>query len=193
MEDKKILMERLDEIRKKIDYLIDNFNFDDGDLAKTERLIDELQSERKKILDSLETIDWNFIIGDDQVDLYKIGTDTVGKYIICLHDTKIQIGDISYTPGKHLYFGNIGYSIYEKYRGNNYAFHAVGLLMNFLYLNGVQEATIKAYMINAASIRVMEKLKGLDLDCEINKEIDRDVIEYCYKFDHEISLHSHKK
>lgn len=190
MHNKNTLKEQLNNIRKKIDKIYkNNLSFDDA----TRLELDSLYLEYYKINDSLQLLDYKFIIGNDVIDLYKKNIDYYeGEYIICLHNTLTKIGDIDYRPGDW-FMGNIGYKIKENYRGNNYAYHATCLLLNVLCLNEINDVTITAYMDNKASISIMNKLKELGLDCEIIEDEDNKVIKYHYRFNKDIKFNNSKK
>lgn len=69
-------------------------------------------------------------------------------------DFRLLMNDENY------YGGNIGYMIFRKFRGNNYAYHASKLLCSMA-------AELYDYIIitcspdNAASVRIIEKLSGV--------------------------------
>ena len=72
-----------------------------------------------------------------------------------------QIGNINLRIGysARLYYGGqIGYEIYEEYRGNSYATQACSLLAPVARAHGMQKLLITNDVSNAASIRVCEKL-----------------------------------
>ena len=191
MPDKNSLIEQLNNINEKISKIYkENYPFD----AATKLEIDRLYLEYCKIENYLQMMDYNFVIGNDIVDLYKKDTDYFeGDYIICLHNTLTKIGEIDYRPGEW-YMGNIGYKIYEKYRGNNYAYYATYLLLNILALNGINEATIAVKMENIASTKIMDKLKELGLECVVEEDKeDNNVLRYHYKFNKEMFYNNRQK
>ena len=64
---------------------------------------------------------------------------------ITLHDSRGEIGQISYRNGESrciYYFGHIGYHIDEPYRGHHYARRACLLLRDEILLGGKQSAVI---------------------------------------------------
>ena len=73
---------------------------------------------------------------------------------ITLHDSRGEIGQISYRNGESrciYYFGHIGYHIDEPYRGHHYARRACLLLRDEILLGGKQSAVITCDPDNAAS------------------------------------------
>lgn len=71
------------------------------------------------------------------------------------------IGDcgIRLTRDKNNYYlGNIEYEIYEKFRGNNYAYQVSKILGEFALSKGVDNLIITANPKNKASIKTIEKL-----------------------------------
>lgn len=89
---------------------------------------------------------------------------TVIEYGIYLHETGIRIGNCDLRVGMNdelYYAGNVGYRIYEPYRGHGYAYDAAHVLL--------QEAKLiyeMKYLIitcspeNTASKKTLEKLRG---------------------------------
>ena len=82
-------------------------------------------------------------------------------YDILLYGTKTVIGECDARLGMnmHLYYsGNIGFSVYEKYRGNSVAEEAVNLLKQVFKANNVNRIIIATNPDNHATQRVCEKL-----------------------------------
>ncbi len=90
------------------------------------------------------------------------------NFIICKGSEKIGVIDlrIGYIGGIHhdnLYYGgHIGYTIFEQYRGNNYAMKACRLLLPVAKAHQMKKLLITNAVTNVASRRVCEKL-GLKL------------------------------
>jgi len=60
----------------------------------------------------------------------------------------------------HYYFGNVGYRIYQPYRGHNYAYKACLLLFKAAKEQGMDYLIITCSPDNLASKRICEKLPG---------------------------------
>ncbi|WP_238885497.1 GNAT family N-acetyltransferase [Clostridium sp. YIM B02551] len=64
------------------------------------------------------------------------------KYIITLHNSKYSIGKIDLRIGNNensYYGGNIGYEIYEDYRGNGYASKACAIIKQVATSHGMNK------------------------------------------------------
>ncbi len=101
-------------------------------------------------------------------------------YDIVLKDSGVVIGECDARIGQNentYYGGNIGYSIFEQYRGNGYATEAVKLLLNIFKDNNMKEVYVTNDVSNYASKRVCEKsggeflgIKELPQDSELRKD-----------------------
>jgi len=121
------------------------------------------------------------------VDLYEIayisekeaydGVPTV-YYEIMLHNTNITIGkiDLRLKEDKRMYYyGAIGYSIYEKYRGHHYALEACKIVKTIAKDEyHLDKLIITCNPDNIASFKTLEKLgceyKGVE-DVPISHEL----------------------
>lgn len=85
------------------------------------------------------------------------------KYGIFLHDTEICVGQIDirigYTIGL-LYGGNIGYSIFEEFRGNKYARKACNLIMLVAQIHHLRRVLITCNPTNLPSRKTIEGLNA---------------------------------
>lgn len=87
----------------------------------------------------------------------------VCNYNIILKDTSEVIGICSAKLGMNeviFYIGNIGYEIYDNYRGNGYAPEAVKLLLSLFKINNFEKIYITNLPENNSSRRVCEKLNA---------------------------------
>lgn len=175
---KQELTEKLKQIREQI---VEVRHSDETSNEVLWNKLDKLHEEYLKISDNLYFLDCQISIGNEVVDLYKKEADYLyGDYTICLHNTQTIVGSITYRPDGHM--GNIGYTIKNSYRGNNYAYHAASVLLNFLKEHDITECSIWAYSDNTPSIRTMEKLKESHFECEITNPVDGyDIVSYSYK------------
>ena len=149
-----------------------------------DRVIDEILDIKRKLL---------FLKGNCKVgkivDIRELGSGkTVKNYLICIHNTTEVVGNISYR-GYHIKksLGDIGYEILEKYRGKNYAYHALCLLGDLLKEQGVDDFWITTEKRNIASRKTIEKYGGvcfgeeentLFFSCETRRITDEDYEEY---------------
>lgn len=140
--------------------------------------------------------EFDVVITDGQIDLVRpFGFDNDEEdywFYITLHNTNIIIGEIIYDD---IYrdiekYGNIGYSIYKSYQGNNYALKALILLKKILE-NKKEKMLINVFEDNIASIKTatnfgaklikkgtLDKKYVLDKSCCSNK-----YLVYEYKLD----------
>ena len=85
-------------------------------------------------------------------------------FSICPHGRKERIGECDLRLGmnEELYYaGNIGYRIYEKYRGHGYAYMAAVMLMNYARDKyGMKELILTCSPDNIPSRKTLEKLGG---------------------------------
>lgn len=91
-------------------------------------------------------IPWDYIIYDICVETVEVGR------VVFRYGTKEQLR----------YCGHIGYHIEEKYRGHNYAYQALQLLMKELQKEGYQSVLISCSPDNVASKKTIEKLPVLN-------------------------------
>lgn len=86
------------------------------------------------------------------------------SYDIFLHDSLIQVGicDLRLGCNEELYYaGNIGYRIYEKFRGNSYAYEACKILFSIAHKQyKMDELLITCSPDNIPSKKTCEKLDG---------------------------------
>ena len=90
--------------------------------------------------------------------------DMTGEYSICLANEKEVVGHISYR-GYHVsdYLGDIGYTVYPEFRGNNFSYRALCMLGELLKENGVDDFWISTYKSNTPSVKVIEKYGGMPI------------------------------
>ncbi|MDO5109101.1 MAG: GNAT family N-acetyltransferase [Erysipelotrichaceae bacterium] len=85
-------------------------------------------------------------------------------FCICLHGTNVKIGECDLRLGmnEELYYaGNIGYRIYERYRGHGYAYESAVMLMNYARDRyGMKELILTCSPDNIPSRKTLEKLGG---------------------------------
>lgn len=112
------------------------------------------------------------------------------KYNITLHKSQEVIGKIDIRIGfnENIYYGgNIGYMVYEEYRGNNYAYKACKLIKQVAIAHKMSKLDITCNPDNIPSRKTCEKL-GLILeeivdlpeDNEMYKEGERKKCRYVW-------------
>jgi|SRR5690554_1089785 len=87
------------------------------------------------------------------------------KYNITLHKSKEVIGKIDIRIGYNegiYYGGNIGYTIYEPFRGHNYAYKACKIIKQVAMAHNMSKLYITCNPENIPSRKICEKL-GLTL------------------------------
>lgn len=104
----------------------------------------------------------------------------------------VVVGKISLRFGDnfHSYYnGHIGFEIFPEYRGNNYAFQAVTLILVIAKKHGMNKIYLTCTQSNMTSKRIFEKLNAVFIEnAKIPKEcfFYRDGIEdysiYCLNF-----------
>ena len=90
-----------------------------------------------------------------------VGSEIYGIYLHRQH-SKIGECDIRLGMNEELYYaGNIGYRIYEKYRGHGYAYFAAEMLMDYARdRHGMKELILTCSPDNIPSKKTLEKLGG---------------------------------
>lgn len=89
------------------------------------------------------------------------------EYGIFLHHTNLRVGycDLRFGMNEELYYaGNVGYRIYEPYRGHGYAYEACLLLEKVARKYRFQYLIITCSPGNIASKKTIEKLDGVLLE-----------------------------
>ncbi len=160
------LYKKRDEINTAIDrccyYISTHFSErDSSEYLAIESEYDQLKEMAQEI-DKKILLAKSPIASNNKIDLRTIGDEICNEYYIYLHGTAICIGKITYR-GYHLdsFMGDIGYTIDEKYRGNNYSYEALLLLSSWLSENGIDSFIITVYKYNIPSVKIIEKYGGL--------------------------------
>ena len=151
-----------------------------GDNKKLDRLINQLEMEKFRNQTSLGAVMSNLRIyeqkpdlTDGEIDIYLNGNegDIAFRGIIYLHNTSLEVGVIDYRgPCDSKWLGDIGYTINEEYRGNNYAYKALQLISPVISSKGIDKVTITTYANNAPSVKTIEKFGGVLTDT-INNDV----------------------
>lgn len=129
-----------------------------------DRLIEESLSIKRKIYFLKAPC-----IEGENVDIRELTKNKSTNYYIYLHGTDTIIGEISYR-GYHIRktLGDIGYEIYEEYRGNGYAYEALCLLGGKLKEDDIDDFWISTTIDNIPSKKTIEKYGGELFDREDN-------------------------
>ena len=151
-----------DAIEKYCEYFLTHFSErDNPEYLEKEKEYDQLNIKAQEI-DRTILLAKDPVAMSNKIDLRTIENDICTKYYIFLHETDICIGEIGYR-GYHneSIFGDVGYSIDEEYRGNNYSYEALLLLSDWLLKNGIDSFIITVNKNNIPSIKIIEKYGGL--------------------------------
>ena len=107
----------------------------------------------------------NNIYSGPYVDLHLERLQNKGRTVlfgIFLHNTNVHVGecDLRLDMNEEMYYaGNIGYRIYEPYRGNRYAYYACRILLDLAKRKyGMHEIYISCSPENIPSKKTIEKL-----------------------------------
>ena len=175
----------LDLLNKQIDSI-----YDIEDRKERARKLDELFEEERRLLNRKYKLQKKMFLllppikSNGIIDLRE---DVENKYcyFIYLHGTTTEVGNISFR-GYHIsdFMGDIGYTIFEEYRGNDYAYQALILLSEKLYEDGIPDFWAGVYERNIASVKTLEKYGGkiikrnessaLLFQCETKKRLEKE-------------------
>lgn len=130
-------------------------------------------------------------------EVYRVDSETAYDgvaeidYDILCNDTNSKVGNMQLclsNEGFMYYFGNVGYDILEKYRGNNYAYYACLLLFEIANKEfGLKELIITCSPENIASYKTLMKLNG-ELIEKVDVPVDHDLyrrgekVKYIFKY-----------
>lgn len=141
----------------------------DGQIAemcyggKRDKTYEELREKSKRLRDELRFLKYRKIATDYEIDVYDEPYENgVKHYRITLHDIPMEIGFIKICYGATCIprFGHIGYEMDQKYRGHNYTFKALNLLVEEMHERGLDKPTLAVRPENLPSVRVVEKFGG---------------------------------
>ena len=152
--------EELKEKRRKIYDVIDKLYDEICDVRLCEEQyikIEELYDEIRKINEELMFLE-PVVASNEYVDLRVYDELT---FVIFIHGSRENVGSIEYRD-YHVdpTIGDIGYTIYEKYRGNHYAYHALCALAEYLKNNNVPDFWISTNKHNLPSYKTIKKYGG---------------------------------
>lgn len=168
----KKIIDKLDAIQEQIDKLNEKINLmhDEGNIKglRKKRLY-SYQLKERALLEKVRLLDIELrflkppIKSNGVIELRKwFNKDS---YSICLCGERCEVGVINYR-GYHdsFCYGDIGYVIYKKYRGNNYAYQSLCLLSELLKERGINDFLISAEVKNIASNKTIQKYGGMLID-----------------------------
>jgi predicted acetyltransferase len=169
------IQQRIYELWSKIDDLYDKEQNEETRNKKRDeyrKQQDILRYKEEMLYYKQEEIEYEILLltppikENEKIDLRK----TVrGRYIIFIHNSKIPVGEINYRAyHSSEIFGDIGYTVHEEFRGNNYAFEALQLLSELLYEEGIPDFWISTYDSNIPSLKTIEKYGGTIIKTERN-------------------------
>ena len=126
-----------------------------------------------------------------------VEADPIKKFVPACHfkicktddDTEIGFCDLRIGHNEGLYYGgNIGYTVYERFRGHHYAGKACLLLLKLAQKNGMEYLYITCNPDNYASIKtcefaggVLEKIVDLPVDNDMYLDGERQKCVYYFK------------
>lgn len=131
--------------------------------GKRDEIYPELKEKADSLREELKFVDFKKIATDYEIDLYEAPYERGVKYYrITPHDVVKEIGFIKISYGANCIprYGNIGYEIDERYRGNNYTIRALEMLVEEMMLRGLTKPTLAAKQSNIPSVRIIEKFGG---------------------------------
>ena len=124
---------------------------------------DSLRQKARALREELRFSTFRKIATDYEIDVFEEPHQRgVKYYYIALHDVPKEIGYIKVSYGTNCVqkFGNIGYELDPKYRGNNYTIKALEMLVGEMLSMGLEKPTIAAKPSNIPSVRIIEKFGG---------------------------------
>lgn len=158
------------EIREQINSLYESaYNIYECDEMKLK--LDELYAALNNLNNEIMN-EQPIIASNSIVDLRKRDKLT---YLIYIHGKKTIVGTIEYRE-YHCsdYIGDIEYSIYEDFQGNNYAYYALCALAEYLHSINIPDFWISTYKENIPSFKTIKKYGG-----DIVKEDEKYVLFEC--------------
>ena len=130
----------------------------------------------------------NYVAGDNEIEIKRFGDTIENMYDIYLKDKGIKIGHIDYR-GYHFsdITGDIGYVIDSRYKGHNYGYKSLSLLVNYLYQHNIPDFYISVYVDNIPSLKIVlraimnfggevVKLNGNMVTFECKTNVKNDVV-----------------
>lgn len=123
----------------------------------------DLREKADSLREELKFVDFRIIATDYEIDVYDAPYERgVKHYHIAPHGIPREIGFIKISYGANCIprFGNIGYEMDEKYRGNNYTLRALEMLVEEMMAHGLTRPTLAAKPDNLPSVRIIEKFGG---------------------------------
>jgi len=122
----------------------------------------ELCNKINRLLEIQQVLSCPKVASSDELDIYaELKGINYTIYHLTLHEEVEPIGyvRVSYDDGQSS-FGNIGYSIWPRYRGHNFTIKALEMLEDIMIEKKLTKPIITANPQNIASIRIIEKFGG---------------------------------
>ncbi len=137
---------------------------DDSVIEKLDRLKEEYFRTIRDI-EKLKKADYS----DGELDLvvneHKSNGERNVYYDIRLTDDLSYIGEIRVTYVNHdRFFGDIGYELVPKYRGNGYMLQALNILKEPLIERGLTKPILTVFPDNIASVKTIQRFGGEKID-----------------------------
>lgn len=161
------IKKEIESIDKRLSFLTSQIHsiYDIEDRKERFKKLDEIFEEERIIIDRKYELEkeLHFLLPPTKSNgIIDLREDSKYCYRIYISNTKIEIGHIRFR-GYHTndFSGDIGYSIFKEYRGNNYAYQALTLLSEKLYEDGISDFWVGIYSNNIPSIKTVEKYGGV--------------------------------
>ncbi|MGM9941469.1 MAG: GNAT family N-acetyltransferase [Bulleidia sp.] len=121
---------------------------------------------RKEVRISGDHVD--LIVREDRKGRANEEYDRLVRFRIVLHGTHVFAGECDLRVGMNrvlYYAGNIGYRIFEGYRGHGYAYEAAEMVLRYAFETvGMMQVIITCSPENTASKKTIERLGGTLLE-----------------------------
>ena len=128
-----------------------------------EKRYDGLSQRARALREEIRFMDYKLVASDYEIDIYEVPVERYVKYYwITPHNLFKEIGFVKITYGVAAKprMGNIGYEIKEAYRGKDYAYRALEMLVDEMLSRNLDNPTLAALPSNIPSVRTIEKFGG---------------------------------
>ena len=122
----------------------------------------------------------NPVVSNANIDLYLERGSIEEGYVeldVFLHETHTKIGYVRLNKENDKVFGNIGYGLYEEYRGHHFMLQSLELLKDIMLKMRIVKPIITVEPNNLASVKTIEAFGGVLVQEHNNKELYYDTYE----------------
>lgn len=123
--------------------------------------------------DEMYFLEHSPLISNTNIDLYLESGSIEDDYVefnIFLHETHTKIGHVTVNKVKDEVFGNIGYGLYEEYRGHHFMLQSLELLKDTMLKTKLVKPIITVVPNNLASVKTIQDFGGYLVKEHNNKE-----------------------